>query len=193
MLAGLKAEKRQNDLVLIDTESADASCPQVRLAYPHVFCAAVVLESPGQPQPLRVLVESFDRASVLDPWAVPSGTVFKRISSVAMCALHYFCWHASMKAQTAAAASITPAASHQGPAGHSHNGATAGTGKAPQDMPIEAGESALENLLLWLLTYQNLFTQPCAISGQLLALEAAHHNPVPPLFRNFRCAFILLL
>ena len=51
----------------------------------------------------------------------------------------------------------------------------------------KVGADALEDLLLWLLSYRNLFTQPCTIDGQLLANEPSSQNPVPPLFRPFRC------
>jgi hypothetical protein len=41
---------------------------QVKLAYPHVFCASIALSHPGRPEALRVLVESYDRAHEMDAW-----------------------------------------------------------------------------------------------------------------------------
>jgi hypothetical protein len=43
-------------------------CMQVRVVVPGVFAAAIALSSPGSLQPLRVCVDSADRASLLDPW-----------------------------------------------------------------------------------------------------------------------------
>jgi hypothetical protein len=44
-------------------------CPlQVRLVCPGVFVASVALLSRGQLQPVRVLVDSVDKASSIDPW-----------------------------------------------------------------------------------------------------------------------------
>jgi hypothetical protein len=47
------------------------------------------------------------------------------------------------------------------------------------------GSYALESLLLWLATYQDLYTQPCAVTGSVLAMDAASPVPLPPLFRPF--------
>lgn len=41
---------------------------QVRVVVPGVFAAAIALSFPGSLQPLRVCVDSADRASLLDPW-----------------------------------------------------------------------------------------------------------------------------
>jgi hypothetical protein len=43
-------------------------CMQVRVVVPGVFAAAIALSSPGSLQPLRVCVDSADKASLLDPW-----------------------------------------------------------------------------------------------------------------------------
>lgn len=47
-----------------------ASCThtQVRVVCPGVFVAAIALASPGRLQPVRVCVDSADRASGVDPW-----------------------------------------------------------------------------------------------------------------------------
>jgi hypothetical protein len=47
------------------------------------------------------------------------------------------------------------------------------------------GSFALESLLLWLATYQDLYTRPCAVTGCVLAMDATAPVPVPPLFRPF--------
>ncbi len=49
-----------------------------------------------------------------------------------------------------------------------------------------AGSFALESLLLWLASYQDLYTRPCAVGGNVLAMDSGAPVPVPPLFRPFK-------
>ncbi|MEW5299460.1 MAG: hypothetical protein WDW36_002475 [Sanguina aurantia] len=46
--------------------------------------------------------------------------------------------------------------------------------------------AALEDLLLWLATYQQLFSSRCAETGQLLANDPAFSCLLPPIFREFK-------
>ncbi len=43
----------------------------------------------------------------------------------------------------------------------------------------------LEDLLLWLATYDDLFSRRCAATGTLLAADAASQHFFPPLVRPF--------
>lgn len=43
--------------------------PQVRVVCPGVFVAAIGISPPGSLQPVRVCVDSVDRASTVDPWS----------------------------------------------------------------------------------------------------------------------------
>ena len=45
--------------------------------------------------------------------------------------------------------------------------------------------AVLEDMLLWLTSYRDVFTRPCCMTGKLLAMEAYQH-PMPPLFRQFK-------
>ncbi len=47
---------------------------------------------------------------------------------------------------------------------------------------------ALEDLLLWLAGYRDLFSKPCAVTGKLLAWDPSSMHPLPPVFRPFRRA-----
>ncbi|KXZ56003.1 hypothetical protein GPECTOR_2g1555 [Gonium pectorale] len=49
-----------------------AGATQVRMLIPGVFVANVLLAEPGSPAPLRVAVDSADRAFEMDPWATPA-------------------------------------------------------------------------------------------------------------------------
>lgn len=64
-------------------------------------------------------------------------------------------------------------------------------GAPPRDLPapqtsIPPEAVALEDMLLWLSSYRDLFTRSCSASGLLLALEAPSHLPLPPVFRPFK-------
>lgn len=43
-------------------------CSQVRVVVKGVLVAAIALSGPGRLQPVRVCVDSADRASTVDPW-----------------------------------------------------------------------------------------------------------------------------
>lgn len=49
-----------------------------------------------------------------------------------------------------------------------------------------ASACALEDLLLWLTTYRDLFSKACAATGLLLAPEPATQQLLPPVLRPFR-------
>lgn len=42
---------------------------QVRLVCPGVFAASIALAAPGRLDPVRLCVDSFDKASSIDAWA----------------------------------------------------------------------------------------------------------------------------
>ena len=48
-----------------------------------------------------------------------------------------------------------------------------------------AAGAPLEDLLLWLCAYEDLFTRRCAATGTLLAADAASQHFFPPLLRPF--------
>ena len=45
--------------------------------------------------------------------------------------------------------------------------------------------AVLEDMLLWLTSYRDVFTRPCCMTGKLLAMDPSQH-PMPPLFRQFK-------
>ena len=203
---------------------------QIRLMYPHVFCASIALPKPGLAQAIRVVMEAAHTAADIDPWASTQHHVFKRLSALGMRAHAYFTRRAAlcmllgtqqagagMQAQAGAAAptpggsapgAAAPAAAagaasgtpqQQGallpdgltPAGPA-TGAAAATsaghhGGSSSQAPCgpSPGVVALEDLLLWLASYRDLFSRPCCVSGRLMALEAASQVPLPPVFRPF--------
>lgn len=57
------------------------------------------------------------------------------------------------------------------------------TGALPNTSPASA---ALEDLLLWLATYRDLFSKKCAATGRLMAWDPSVQYPVPPVFRPFK-------
>ncbi|EIE22212.1 hypothetical protein COCSUDRAFT_33454 [Coccomyxa subellipsoidea C-169] len=56
-----------------------------------------------------------------------------------------------------------------------------------------ASSIALEDLLLYLSTYRNLFTRPCSATGKLLALDAVTNQLLPPIVRPFKRSRSVLL
>lgn len=177
---------------------------EVRLAYPRVFCASIALAAPGRPEPLRVILQSTDRAAEADPWAGTTHHLFRRISSLAMRALAYYqrraayhCLTATAGAGAGAAAAAVNGAGPgappkaptpgQGPqAGGAAGGAgPAGAGHGAGVAGASAGAVALEEVLLWLASYRDLFARPCLATGKLMAMEPSSQNPLPPLFRPF--------
>jgi mediator of RNA polymerase II transcription subunit 27 len=59
--------------------------------------------------------------------------------------------------------------------------------QSQQEQPAgpSQGAVALEDLLLWLCSYQDLFTRPCEATGKLLAWDPSTHYPIPPTFRPY--------
>jgi hypothetical protein len=45
---------------------------------------------------------------------------------------------------------------------------------------------ALRHLLVWLATLQGLYSKPSAVTGQLLVLDPALQQLIPPVYRPFR-------
>jgi hypothetical protein len=52
--------------------------------------------------------------------------------------------------------------------------------------PAAAGAEAIEDLLLWLCSYTDLFTAPCSVTGCLLASDLSTQLLLPPLVRPFK-------
>lgn len=149
--------------------------------YPNVLCASVVLEGPGRVVPVRVVVDAAEHVGELDPWAPTANhQVFRRVSALAMRALAFFMRRAHavvtmhLGALPSAGAGVQLAAVGM-------EGAVPGAGAGA----VSPGGVALEDLLLWLASYRDLFSRPCAISGKVLALEPASMHPLPPVFRPF--------
>lgn len=68
--------------------------------------------------------------------------------------------------------------------GAAATGAAAG-GKAVTTTVTTPDGAALEDLLLWVSAYRDVYTRPCACTGQLMALEPPMQLPLPPVFRPF--------
>jgi hypothetical protein len=96
--------------------------------------------------------------------------VFKRISNLAVRALHHFqqleSAHALLESPAAAAAA----------GNHAHS-------RSSSSRP--AAGVALECLLLWLACYDDLFSRPCDVSGKIMAWEPATAIPLPPVLRPY--------
>lgn len=104
---------------------------QLRVVCPKVFAASIALERPGFAGALRVCVDSAEKASDLDPWSAPTLQVFRRLTALAARVLAYY--------QKRAPACL----------------ATAG-GALPN---AHASSVALEDVLLWLACYKDLFSK----------------------------------
>ncbi|KAJ9527805.1 hypothetical protein QJQ45_000370 [Haematococcus lacustris] len=149
---------------------------EVRLLVPRVLCASIGLAAQGQPRPLRVVMDAADKATEVDSWACPSHQVFRRLSALATKALTYFVRRADVccllqpdqPALTPGQPDSLPAAAAAGAPG-----------------TASAGAVALEDLLLWLSSYRDVWSRPCSASGYLMALEQNSQLPLPPLFRPF--------
>jgi hypothetical protein len=102
--------------------------------------------------------------------------VFKRISNLAVRALHHFqqleAAHALLEAPPSSAAA---AAAGQ----YAHPSSSSSSNSRP------AAGVALECLLLWLACYDDLFSRPCDVSGKLVAWEPATAIPLPPVLRPY--------
>ncbi|KAK9831461.1 hypothetical protein WJX81_007721 [Elliptochloris bilobata] len=135
-----------------------AEATELRMAVPGVLMVAVALAR-GAAQ--RVAVFGAEEAPPLggkDAWGTSEGVVFRRLSDMATRALAHF----EARAEHVA-------------------GSVAGEVKAGS-----AAQIALEDLLLWLSSYRDLFTRPCVATGRLLAADPALQLLLPPLVRPFR-------
>ncbi|KAF6260399.1 hypothetical protein COO60DRAFT_1700377 [Scenedesmus sp. NREL 46B-D3] len=148
---------------------------EVRVVCPGVFAASIALAAPGSLEPVRVCVDSADKASSIDAWASSKHQVFKRISNLAVRALHHF------QQLEAAHALLEPAAAAT-VGSHAQVGSSSGGGSSTGR---PAAGVALECLLLWLACYDDLFSHPCDVSGKLMAWEPATAIPLPPLLRPY--------
>eukprot|EP00798_Chlamydomonas_sp_ICE-L_P019993 gene19993-26706_t len=131
---------------------------ELRLAYPKVFCASLALSGAGHVRVVRVLVDMYDKAADLGAWSPPSCQLFRRVSPLATRALSYLWRRAPCCIQLA----------------------------APGELPTSKAESVvLEDLMLWLSSYRDIFTRPCCMSGKLLAWDPTNQFPLPPVFRPY--------
>mmetsp|Transcript_21006 Transcript_21006/g.46060 ORF Transcript_21006/g.46060 Transcript_21006/m.46060 type:complete len:374 (-) Transcript_21006:249-1370(-) len=141
---------------LINVAAKDAA--ELRFAYRHVLCGSIALAAPGHPEAVRVVLDSYDRAHEIDAWTVSQQQLFRRLSSLSARALSYF-----QKRQACLMSSCLDAT-----------------------CPVPGAEAAaLEDLLLWIAGYRDLFTRPCCMTGTLLAWDPSTHFPLPPIFRPF--------
>ncbi|GFH21782.1 uncharacterized protein HaLaN_19148 [Haematococcus lacustris] len=129
---------------------------EVRLLVPRVLCASIGLAAQGQPRPLRVVMDAADKAIEVDSWACPSHQVFRRLSALATKALTYFVRRADV------CCLLQPDQPALAPGQPEALPPAAGAGTA------SAGAVALEDLLLWLSSYQ----QPAAPATAVQALHA---------------------
>eukprot|EP00878_Enallax_costatus_P004330 GHUV01004561.1.p1 GENE.GHUV01004561.1~~GHUV01004561.1.p1 ORF type:complete len:467 (+),score=129.22 GHUV01004561.1:60-1460(+) len=159
------------------------ACDEVRVMCNGVFCASIALAGPGNFQPVRVVVDSADKVSSVDPWTASKHQVFKRISYLSVRALQHFQLLADSQHLLEQPNALLTKASTREHASAVHKakytGQTDPTGKPP------AALYALECLLWWLACYDDLFARACAVSGSLIAWEPATAIPLPPLLRPY--------
>ncbi|KAL6762313.1 hypothetical protein V8C86DRAFT_3130892 [Haematococcus lacustris] len=152
---------------------------EVRLLVPRVLCASIGLAAQGQPRPLRVVMDAADKATEVDSWACPSHQVFRRLSALATKALTYFVRRADV------CCLLQPDQPALAPGQPDSLPAAAAAAAAGAPGTASAGAVALEDLLLWLSSYRDVWSRPCSASGYLMALEQNSQLPLPPLFRPF--------
>ncbi|KAF8073161.1 MED27 [Scenedesmus sp. PABB004] len=197
---GQRAREPQPDTLARSASWVD----EVRVVAPGVFAASVALSAPGRLDPVRVSVDSHDKAASVDAWttskhqarrraarrrAAPSAgaglpTARRALTAAARRGLQvfkritYLAVRAVRHFQTLQAAHMLL----EGP--QQPEGGGDGDGGEDRDRPAAAGV-ALECLLLWLACYDDLFSRPCAVSGKLIAWEPATAVPLPPLLRPY--------
>jgi hypothetical protein len=110
--------------------------------------------------------------------------VFRRLSALATRVLAYYTKRAPCTLPPPAAApSPSPAAALV--VKQEAAGASAAPSRS-QGCPLGCGGAALEDLLLWLLSYRDLFSKRCAGTGRLTAWDPSVQFPVPPIFRPYK-------
>ncbi|WIA29622.1 hypothetical protein OEZ86_012109 [Tetradesmus obliquus] len=149
---------------------------EVRVVCPGVFAASVALAAPGCLDPVRLCIDSADKAASIDAWGSSKHQVFKRISNLAVRAMHHF-----QQLESAHALLEPPPSAAAAAAG---NGAHSSSSRTSSSSRLAAGV-ALECLLLWLACYDDLFSRPCDVSGKLMAWEPATAIPLPPVLRPY--------
>eukprot|EP00775_Hariotina_reticulata_P011143 gene11143-11296_t len=155
---------------------------EVRVEVPSVFCASIALAAPGCLDPVRVCLDSADHISSIDPWSASRHQVFKRISNLAVRAVaHFQVLQAAQRALEAGHAAAGSAGQRSAAAALHDDAAAAGS----SDSNRRSTGLALECLLLWLASYDDLFSRPCAVSGKLIAWEPATAIPLPPILRPY--------
>ena len=122
------------------------------------------------------------------------GQVFRRITALATRVLTYYQKRAPLELATASfagasadgatAASSPPPPQQQQQQQQQQQAATGGGASLLPN--ASASSVALEDLLLWLVTYRDLFTKKCAATGKLMAWDPSVQYPVPPVFRPFK-------
>ncbi|BDA43182.1 probable mediator of RNA polymerase II transcription subunit 27 at C-terminar half [Coccomyxa sp. Obi] len=140
---------------------AGAAAVEVRMRVEGVLCAMVALAAAGRPEAARaVLMSAEEAASGKDAWDASGHQVFRRASDVATQALCHFAERAQQL--------------------------VSGRELEPATAASLASSSALEDLLLYLSTYRDLFTRPCSSTGKLLALDPVSNQLLPPIVRPFK-------
>lgn len=144
-------------------ECGAADATQVHMTLGETLTGCVALAAPGSLAPVRAAVFSAEEADGgrASAWAQSQHHVFQRISAWAMQALGHF----QRRTQQPTVSELAAA-----------NQALLSTA---------AAGAPLEDLLLWLATYDDLFTRPCAATATLLAADAASLHCFPPLIRPF--------
>ncbi|KAK9915139.1 hypothetical protein WJX75_005241 [Coccomyxa subellipsoidea] len=141
--------------------AAAAAASEVHMKVEGVLSAMVALAAAGRPEAVRVVLMSAEEAaSGKDAWDTSAHQVFRRASDVAMQALAYFADRARLS--------------------HSHKDFD------PSAVDLIASSSALEDFLLFLCTYRDLFTRPCSATGKFLALDPVSNQLLPPIVRPFK-------
>eukprot|EP00191_Tetraselmis_sp_GSL018_P009963 CAMPEP_0177617044 /NCGR_PEP_ID=MMETSP0419_2-20121207/24603_1 /TAXON_ID=582737 /ORGANISM="Tetraselmis sp., Strain GSL018" /LENGTH=398 /DNA_ID=CAMNT_0019115391 /DNA_START=105 /DNA_END=1299 /DNA_ORIENTATION=- len=149
-------------------ECRPADAVEVRLVCPDVICGIVALGRQGYPEPIRVV--SFSPAEPdLQAWNYSTHWAHRRLSTVGTRALNFFVARARY-------AGLQPLM---------RSGARE-DGSQVDGACMRAGEAALEDLLLWLATYSDLFSKPCQVTGCVLAADLSSQVMLPPLLRPYK-------
>eukprot|EP00873_Tetraselmis_striata_P020416 jgi/Tetstr1/440680/TSEL_028989.t1 len=158
--AGVQVQLRNE----ADKAAAAGEAVEVRVTCEDVICAVVTLAGPGQPEPVRVVTFAATE-SAIHAWGFSNFLVFRRVSAVATRALYFFL----SRSKTAAASAMCAAAAD-----------------SAQQAVAYAGAHALEDLLLWLCTYTDLFSRKCCATDCLLAADLTSQLLLPPLLRPYK-------
>lgn len=140
---------------------------EVWLTCEDVITSIVSLSEPGHADPVRVVAFAPSETDV-HAWGFSCYLVFRRVSAVATRALAYFSTRSRAAAASAACANTTSET------------------PVPASGARHSGVHALEDLLLWMSTYTDLFSNKCCITGTLLAADLTSQALLPPLLRPYK-------